>query len=284
MQLNMAGSKRLVGKLLKRVRKTFNIESPNARQRVRSRAEFEAEIAVFEAWRERNPTRSVKDFYAQRKKTQVDAGAAQSTFGADLKSGRAFEKSGVTFFQDLVGFGLKPTDSCVDYGCGTLRIGQHAIKYLAAGRYWGLDIAEWLLEDGRNLIGAELVAQKCPQLRVLSEKTVLEAAAAKPAVLFSAKVMQHVHPSELAEYFDNIMTIIGDWGQAIIFSKWSDADTIQYRVNGWAHSMPEIQRLVSRAKGRMQILSETLQPLPLEGAGRAKKGLIRIVHETPTLP
>jgi len=283
MQLTMAAPKRALGKLLKRVRKAFDIDGGKSKKPY-SRAEFDVELAIFEEWRARNPSKSVKEFYAQRKKGQMDSGAAQSTFGTDLKSGRTFEASGVSIFRDLVGFGLKPSDACVDYGCGTLRIGQHLIRYLAPGQYWGLDIADWLLEDGKNLIGAQLAAEKNPQLRVISREAVLEAAAAKPAMLFSAKVMQHVHPSELAEYFENIMTVIGTWGQAIIDSKWSDGETVQYRVNGWAHSMPTIRDLVAQKGGRMEILKEGIQPLPLEGTGSAKKGLIRIVHKASARP
>jgi hypothetical protein len=281
MQLTMAAPKRALGKLLKRVRRVFDLDGGKSKSH--SRAEFDAEVAIFEDWRARNPAKSVKEFYAQRKKGQMDSGAAQSTFGTDLKSGRTFETSGVSIFRDLVGFGLKPADACVDYGCGTLRIGQHVIRYLAPGRYWGFDIADWLLEDGKKLIAPELVAEKRPQLRVISREAVREAAAAKPAMLFSAKVMQHVHPTELAEYFENIMTMIGTWGQAIVDTKWTDGEAVQYRVNGWAHGLPTIRDLVARQGGRMEILREGIQPLPLEGTGTAKKGLIRIVHKASDL-
>ena len=275
--LTMAAPKRALGKLLKRVRKVFNVEHANGKKR--TLAEFQAEVAAFEDWRVHNPSATVKAFYAERKKTQIASGAAQSTFGTDLKSGRSFETSGVSAFQDLVAFGLRPSDTCVDYGCGTLRIGQHIIKYLGPGKYWGFDIADWVLEDGKSLIGSEVVADKNPQLRVISREAVLQAAACKPAMLFSAKVMQHVHTDELAEYFDNIMTIIGTSGQAIIITKWSDGDTVRYRVNGWAHSIAIIRDLVTRLGGKMEILKEGVQPLPLEGAGSAKKGTIRIVHQ-----
>jgi hypothetical protein len=277
-QLNMAAPKRALGKLLKRVRKALDLDPASAHKR--SLAEFKDELAEFEEWRARNPSQSVKVFYAQRKKAQIDSGAAQSTFGAELKSGRSFESSGLSIFRDLVAFGLQPTDVCVDYGCGTLRIGQHVIKYLAPGNYWGLDIADWLLEDGKNLIGTKTVADKSPQLRVISREAVQEAAARKPAMVFSAKVLQHVHPSELGEYFENIMTMIGTTGQAFIVTKWSAGDIVQYRVNGWAHSIATIRDLVSQSDGKMEIVTQNTQALPLEGVGSAKKGVIRIVHKS----
>ena len=269
---------RALGKFLKHRWKAFRADSSKAKKKTLSRAEFEADQASFEEWRARNPSKSVKAFYSERKQGQIAEGATQSTFGANLKSG-PFEKEGIRFFEDLVGFGLQPSGTCVDYGCGTLRVGQHVIRYLAPGRYWGFDIADWLLEEGKGLIGSELVAEKKPQLRVISGEAVREAATHTPDMLFSVKVLQHVHPTELAEFFENVMTIIGTSGQAIISGKWSDGETVQYRINGWAHSMRIISDLVWKMDGKIEILNPGTQPLPLEGAGLASKGIIRIVHK-----
>jgi len=54
--------------------------------------------------------------------------------------------SGRWAFSQLLSEGLKPDDVLVDYGCGTLRMGLHAIRYLAPGNYWGLDINEKVLK------------------------------------------------------------------------------------------------------------------------------------------
>ena len=106
----------------------------------------------------------------------------------------------------------------MDYGCGTLRMGVHAIRFLERGRYWGFDIDQALLDEGARLIGPEM-EKKAPNLRVISASTVREAADAKPAFLVSLKVLIHVHPDELDEYFGNILTIIGTSGRAIITGK-----------------------------------------------------------------
>jgi hypothetical protein len=55
--------------------------------------------------------------------------------------------------KSLIVYGLKPEDTCVDHGCGALRIGLHAIRYLERGAYWGLDIEEFLLDEGREEVG-----------------------------------------------------------------------------------------------------------------------------------
>src|SRR5581483_12060964 len=99
------------------------------------------------------------------------------------------------------------------------------IKYLEKGAYWALDISAYLFEEGRKLLGPELIIKE-PRLRVISPTSIQEVAASKPDMLFSVKVMQHVHPDELVDYFGNIMTIIGRSGQAIIASKWRENDTV----------------------------------------------------------
>ncbi|MFC5343995.1 class I SAM-dependent methyltransferase [Brevundimonas staleyi] len=45
--------------------------------------------------------------------------------------------------------GLTPNDRLLDVGCGSLRLGARAIAYLDAGRYFGTDISETLIDAGR---------------------------------------------------------------------------------------------------------------------------------------
>ena len=81
-----------------------------------------------------------------------------------------------------------------------------------------MDISEFLLEQGRSLVGDRLWAEKEPCLRLISSQSVAEVAARVPDMLFSVKVLIHVHPQELENYFQNIIKIVGS-GQAIIAGK-----------------------------------------------------------------
>lgn len=172
--------------------------------------------------------------------------------------------------------GLKPGDACVDYGCGTLRVGLHVISYLGPGSYWGLDIADFLLDEGRKLIGDELWAEKRPQLRVISPQAVAEASAAKPAMLFSSAVLLHVHPDELAEYVGNILTIIGSNGQAIIDAHLNEDETIQYSGRSWAHAVPVLEKMITDMGGNMVVLDKV--DYELEEFGKmVKRCILRVV-------
>ena len=62
----------------------------------------------------------------------------------DMVGGR-WDEIGRLQFDFLRARGLKPAHRPLDIGCGCLRGGIHAIKYLDAGNYYGLDINCWLI-------------------------------------------------------------------------------------------------------------------------------------------
>jgi hypothetical protein len=228
----------------------------------------------FQEWRRRNPGKQFKDFYAEQAQRSLRKRKTHRTLGGNLLKGE-FGSSGKDFFSKLVDLGLKPNDTCIDYGCGTLRIGIHAINYLKPGAYWGMDTSEFLLGEGRKLIGDRLWAEKQPNLRVISTESVAEVAAAKPVLLFSNRVLFHVHPDELSEYFRNIINIIGRSGKAIITGKWSHQETIRLNQHAWAHGISIVQELVENEGGSMAIITE--QKGRLEQVNVYKSGILRIV-------
>ena len=114
-------------------------------------------------------------------------GEKHASLGSNLL-GKPFAESGLSTLQMLIEHGLTRDDVCVDYGCGTLRVGIQIINYLKPGAYWGLD-SNPILREGLNLVDADLVAEKGSHLRVISPDSVAEAAAARPRFLCSLKVL-----------------------------------------------------------------------------------------------
>jgi SAM-dependent methyltransferase len=217
-------------------------------RRIFGRAKLAVQNHQFKRWQLRNPGATFKSYFAGIVKDDLAYGRWHPSLGHRW-TGTLGE------LNPLLKRRLQPDDVCVDYGCGTLRVGVRAIRFLERGCYWGLDIDQALLDEGAQLIGPELES-KAPNLRVISPATVREAADAKPALLFSLKVLIHVHPDELNEYFENILTIIGESGRAIITGKWSPDRTFQLGRQSWAHSLHGLTEIVARKGGRLTLLQE----------------------------
>jgi hypothetical protein len=209
----------------------------------------------FEAWQKQNPDKSFAAFYAETSAKKRREGLPHANLGANLTTGE-FALSGVQFFDKIVELGLKPEHTLADYGCGTLRIGVHAMNYLEPGCYWGLDVSDDFLEQGRELVGGALLEEKKPHLCVISPRSVAQAAAAAPHMVISTKVFNHVHPDELAEYFHNIMQIAGSSGRAVITGKWSEGKTVQHKARGWSHSLETMHHLVNCEGGSLSIIEQ----------------------------
>lgn len=67
-------------------------------------------------------------------------------------------------FQFLLDQGLQKTDTLMDVGCGTLRGGIPIIQYLNTGNYYGMDVRDHVLDEGRKEIKAAKLEDKKPNL------------------------------------------------------------------------------------------------------------------------
>jgi SAM-dependent methyltransferase len=77
-----------------------------------------------------------------------------------LVVGGMWDEMGALQRDFLVGQGLRPSDTLLDVGCGSLRGGLHFVRYLDAGHYCGLDRNHALLKaGGRELALAGLAGK-----------------------------------------------------------------------------------------------------------------------------
>src|SRR4029079_10091796 len=90
-------------------------------------------------WRRRHPQTTFKDYFAAIAKDDLARGRQHPSLGEHLKWGDRAELCGSSC-ERLLTYGIVPEERFVDYGCGTLRMGVHAIRFLERGRYWGFDI------------------------------------------------------------------------------------------------------------------------------------------------
>jgi len=103
----------------------------------------------FKLWRLRHPQATFKDYFAAIAKDHLARGRQHPNLGEHLKWGDRCEL-GEASFKRLLKYGITPQVVFVDYGCGTLRMGVHAIRFLERGRYWGFDIDRRCSTRGRG--------------------------------------------------------------------------------------------------------------------------------------
>lgn len=71
-------------------------------------------------------------------------------------------------------YGLRPQHKLVDLGCGTLRGGIPLIEYLQKGHYYGLEVREETLEEGRKELAEAGLESKKPVLLPSPDLSVID--------------------------------------------------------------------------------------------------------------
>ena len=220
---------------------------------------------LFAQWLENNPERTFQDYYGYVLEQHLDQGLAHPTLGKNLIEGRIYGKTGKGMLERLISLGLKQNHICVDYGCGSLRIGCHFIRYLNSGCYWGLDVNERFLRDGKELIGQDLIQQKSPNLHLISDETIARARSAGPRFIFSKSVLLHVHPNELATYFDRITRLMAKHTKVVIDATVCE-QTVQIEPLSWAYPKAVLEDMIARFGCSVRHLEEKV--VRLEAAER----------------
>jgi hypothetical protein len=159
-------------------------------------------------WSIRNPDSTFKEYYVKTISRALAGEVKHPTLGPHENLTPERLESGRFELHELIARGVRPDDTFVDYGCGTLRLGVLLIEYLEPGRYFGLDIDERILAVGREQLSAELVAAKRPVLEVISPESLRRVAARPPRWVCSKGVLQHVPPGQLDDYFQSLSILI----------------------------------------------------------------------------
>ena len=82
------------------------------------------------------------------------------------KVGGLWQQMGTHQFDFLVERGLQPSDHLLDVGCGVLRGGRHFVRYLDAGHYCGIDIADEMIVGAEQQLAEDGLTDKGARLRV----------------------------------------------------------------------------------------------------------------------
>ena len=194
-------------------------------------------------WSLQNPGSSFKQFYVDSVARALVGEKVHSSLGPNLKPGRI--ASARRNFNKIVNEGVRPGDTLIDYGCGTLHLGALFIEFLEADRYIGLDIDERILAVGRSQLSAKLVDCKRPVLEVISPESLSRVAAKHPRWVCSKGVLQHVPPEELNEYFENLSYLIHAGATGLIYCKIAQK-TKRISPKSWVHDFNHLQAAAGR--------------------------------------
>jgi hypothetical protein len=189
-------------------------------------------------WTWRNPGKTFKDFYAESVTAALEGKKQHASLGPVLKVGRS--ETARRIFKQLLAQGIAPTDTLVDFGCGTLRIGRTLIEFLEPDRYIGMDIDQRILDAGRGSLPAELIASKRPALEVISPESLSRAAAKQPKWIFAKGVLQHVPPAEHNEFFGNLAPIVHAGAVGFLYGHCAQKSTA-LSSKSWRHDFRQLQ-------------------------------------------
>ncbi len=201
--------------------------------------------AEFAAFKLEHPEATFAQYYASAAMKKISAGKAHSTLGgklydrsADGEGEKDFWEAGRKAFERYKRFfGLESSSKVVDYGCGSLRLGGHFIRFLEPDHYFGLDVTSDFFEIGKTLVGEDLLREKRPQLAPIGEDSVTRGAAFGADFVFSNAVSYHVHPDETAMYFGNLVKLMGKPGAGLFFDVKITEEPVRFRERGWAWPM-----------------------------------------------
>ena len=168
--------------------------------------------ARFLLWRFVHPAGSFGDYYAYAISRKIATGKPHRTLGfKNWSPVNAFDRRaganedglrlrGMSMFRQLRDEGILPHHRCVDFGCGSLRVGQHLIEFLDPSRYLGMDVTDAFYWDGLHRIGLDTLSTKQPRFAIINDSSIEAAAAELPDFVISTSVLQHVPPGELVEF------------------------------------------------------------------------------------
>jgi hypothetical protein len=194
----------------------------------------------FARWLADNPGGSYGQFYAADARRRIDDGDAHATLGIASVDREAVTARAQRVLNNFKQAGCEPQHVVVDYGCGSLWIGEVFMGYLQPSNYVGLDVSDTFFAERLARLPVDFVAQRRPTLRVISDAVLREVQERKPDFILSLAVMQHVPPEDLADYFRRIVSLAAPHSR-IEIGHWPRFRTTWMPPRSWRHSRHAIR-------------------------------------------
>lgn len=172
-------------------------------------------------------------FYAKYAKERLEKNLdVPRSLGRD--NNPSFQRERAVAIRDLlIKLGLKPDHTVLDYGCGSLWVGEALIEYLEPGGYAGVDVIDDFYRDAILHIPEALIDEKQPKLGLIGDELRPEGARRPFDFVISTEVMLHVPPDELGEYFRNITSMAAETTRILIMG--ALPQETKYNGSVWFH-------------------------------------------------
>jgi len=182
----------------------------------------------FRRWLVVNPGGSYGQFYAESTRRNIDAGVPHPTLGVTNVKKSQVEARARRILADFKRAGCAPHHVVVDYGCGSLWVGEVFMDFLEPGNYIGLDLVDTFYIEGLARLPPEFVASRKPSVHLIADSSLRETRDRNPDFILSVAVMQHVPPGDLAGYFARIASLAGprtriEIGNQVMFCTWGQS-------------------------------------------------------------
>lgn len=124
-----------------------------------------------------------------------------------------WDEIGKVQFDFIVRQGLRPADTLVDVGCGSLRGGRLFIAYLDPEHYLGLDHNSWLIEGGLKYeISKETREGKRPQF-VISDRFEFDKFERRPTYGIAQSLFSHLTKDDIHLCLTNLKAAMQTGGR-----------------------------------------------------------------------
>jgi hypothetical protein len=197
---------------------------------------------LFKGVKRRLFPKTAEERYIALLSKRIDAGWEHSTLGPSIRDEAYTRGKAEKWARRMVDYGLKRDHFCVEYGCGSLWAAEPVIRFLDAGRYYGLDITDKFYEFGRARLG-DLLSEKQVRLGVIADAKLREVAALEPDFLFSRKVLPHVADDALPRYLASVAGLMSVKTIAVLDNTPIAGDDGK-AITGRRHSVEKMQKLL----------------------------------------
>jgi hypothetical protein len=142
-------------------------------------------------------------------------------------------------FNILTMLGLREHHHLLDIGCGSLRGGRLFIPYLLPERYFGIEPASWLIDEGiKHEIGDDLVRIKRPRFNHDNNFT-LSVFEQRFDFLLAQSIFSHAAPAQVQRCIAEARRVMS--GESIFAATFFEGD-VSYDGTEWQYPGPVVYR------------------------------------------